>query len=193
MPLDRKPTTEQSRARRWEVFRLAMMEHRSHSEIAVHLGTSRRTISNDVAWLRNHLRELTLDFDGATEVACTAEALNALGGQALQDARNATSYRDRAALYRVGADTWMRRIELLKGCGVVETMPQTIDVGLSSLDFNGLSTDALLQHREKLMHRIKEILFGSSGDSQSAPRTLPPPADPSPVLVPVRIDKAEIG
>lgn len=139
---------------------------------------SRRTIVNDLKFLRSHLREVALDLDAVTEVAAAAEELLVIKAEALRSARQAQSLRDRAALFRVAGDSAVRRIELLRSCGLLQTTPNASEFSFAPLDFQSLSTEALREHRRKLFERAKELIEQQLGYSQSIPQALPLPAPP---------------
>lgn len=152
--LIKKPSTEETLARRMEVFRLKM-RGLENSAIARALQVSRNTIIRDSNWLKIHLREIAASADKFGEVGKAMEELEEIKKQALFYANETENPQARNNFLLTSITALDKRVRIMMDAGIIEAAP--IGVNLSVDAVKKMSTEELLQRRATLLSHLKEI------------------------------------
>jgi predicted transcriptional regulator len=105
----------------------------SEAQIGRALGVSEATVSRDLAWIREHWRELfgpTPTFDPAAFVGETLSRYEEIEAIALVDAAKANGLRERMACFHVAMLARDRQVSLLQDLGLLRHMSDTPVRGL---------------------------------------------------------------
>jgi len=158
MALLKKPSADQTRARRMEVFRLKM-RGLEHAAIARALQVSRNTIIRDAAWLETHKREVAINADKFGVLGDVMEELDEIKKQAMFYSSETENIHGKNNFLLTAVQAIDKKVRLMMDAGIIEAAP--VDVNLSVEEVKKMSTEELLQKRAELLDRLKDI--GSSG------------------------------
>jgi len=154
----KKPSADQTRARRMEVFRLKM-RGLEHAAIARALQVSRNTIIRDAAWLETHKREVAINADKFGVLGDVMEELDEIKKQAMFYSSETENIHGKNNFLLTAVQAIDKKVRLMMDAGIIEAAP--VDVNLSVEEVKKMSTEELLQKRAELLDRLKDI--GSSG------------------------------
>ncbi len=140
-----------------EVFRL-QMRGVNQAAMAKVLGVNRNTIIRDVQWLRNHTRELATEADKFGELGDAMKAFEEIERTALFQFHETDSPHAKNNFLMTALTAREKKVRLMADMGIIEKA--ALDVNMN-VDYGKMTTEELLQVREKLLKQVSE--FGVEG------------------------------
>jgi len=152
---DRKPSAEETRNRRLEVFRL-LMRGINKTVIAKTLGVRRKCVATDAEWIRQNLRELAANADTFAEVGVAAAEMQELKQEAMYHFSQAGNHHAKSQYLLIAMQAIEKRLKLMTDAGIIERAP-TVQL---DIDVAKLSMVELMKRREQVLEQIARMGFG---------------------------------
>lgn len=146
-----KPSSEETRERRIEVFRLQMRGLKI-AAIARELQVSRKTVHRDARWIKENLRELALDADRYAEIGEAIAWFKEIAQDALFHMAETDKSSVKNQFLKTAIEAIDKRTRLMMDAGIIERA--AVDLNLNIPDLLKLSTIELEAKRDELVNRL---------------------------------------